>query len=36
MIEISKKEFIKRLIEAGWSKKDAEQEWIRIQNDEDD
>jgi hypothetical protein len=33
--EISKKEFIRRLMVAGWPKKEAFQEWKRIQEDQD-
>lgn len=31
--ELSKKDFIERLVNAGWSKKEAKEEWERIQND---
>lgn len=31
----NKEEFIKRLIEAGWKKNEAELEWKRIREDEE-
>ncbi len=33
--ELSKQEFIQRLIEAGWTKNEATKEWNNIQNDEE-
>ena len=33
--ELSREQFIARLIRAGWEKWEAEQEWRDIQNDEE-
>ncbi len=29
-------DFVQRLIEAGWTREEAEAEWERIQNDDED
>lgn len=36
MIDLNREQFIKRLIEAGWDKAEAESEWDRIQDDDVD
>ena len=36
MIELTKEEFIEKLINAGWSKEDAEKHWEEIQDDDED
>jgi hypothetical protein len=35
MISLERKEFVQRLMEAGWTQGEAEAEWKRIQEEEE-